>query len=153
MRCPWRAARAGWAARPMGDPNPFEAYLLAACVVQGAVVLLGWARPTSIEQALPLALRILWAGLLLVGGVFALVGLYWPDPLTGVEIKRPGLVAVGTATLTYGVALVPLGAVGMVAATANIAFALACAVRIRQVTRRVNAVRAHLVAARRRHRV
>lgn len=153
MICPWRRLRCSWEARPprpAGDPNPFEAYLLGAAVVQGAVVLIGWARPTSIELALPLLLRILWAGLLLTGGAVALLGLYWPNPLTGIEIKRPGLVAVGTATLTYGIALVPLGPAGLVAATANVAFALACGVRVWQVTRRVNEVRAHLVASRRR---
>jgi hypothetical protein len=135
----------------MGDPNPFEAYMFAACVLQGFAVLVGAARPTSIEQAVPLALRVVWAGLLLIGGAAVLAGLYWPgNPLTGVEIKRPGLVAVGGATLAYGVALVPFGAAGMVVAIANVSFAIACAVRVRQVTRRVRAVRSHLVDARRR---
>lgn len=127
--------------------------MFAACVLQGFAVLVGAARPTSIEQAVPLALRVVWAGLLLVGGVAVLIGLYWPgSPLTGVEIKRPGLVAVGGAALAYGVALVPFGAAGMVVAIANMSFAIACAVRVRQVTRRVRTVRAHLVDARRRHR-
>lgn len=150
------ALRRRWAARPprpAGDPNPFEAYLFVACVLQGFAVLVGAARPTSMEMALPLLFRVVWAGLLLVGGIAVLTGLYWPgSPLTGVEIKRPGLVAVGGAALAYGVALIPFGATGLVVAIANVAFALACAVRVRQVTRRVRTVRTHLAAARRRHR-
>lgn len=137
-------------ARPTGDPNPFEAYMFAACIVQGAAVLVGAARPTSIEQALPVALRVLWAGLLFVGGVAVLLGLYWPgSPLTGIEIKRPGLVAVGGAALAYGVALIPFGPAGMVVAIANVSFAMACAVRVGQVTRRVRGVRERLADARR----
>jgi hypothetical protein len=147
-----RWPRWGSEPRPVGEPNPFEAYMFAACVAQGAVVLLGAARPTSIELALPTLLRVLWAVLLLVGGVAVLTGLYWPgSPLTGVEIKRPGLVAVGGAALAYGVALLPFGAAGMVVAIANVSFSLACAVRVWQVTRRVRAVRAHLVDTRLRH--
>jgi hypothetical protein len=143
--------RQRWAERPTGEPNPFEAYMFAACVVQGAALLTGAARPTSIEQALPLQLRVVWATLLLLGGVAVLVGLYWPgSPMTGVEIKRPGLVAVGGAALAYGLALLPFGAAGMVVAIANVSFALACAVRVWQVTRRVRAVRRNLIDTRRR---
>lgn len=125
--------------------------MFAACVVQGTALLTGAARPTSIEQALPMALRVVWATLLLLGGVAVLLGLYWPgSPMTGIEIKRPGLVAAGGAALAYGLALLPFGAAGMVVAITNVSFALACAVRVWQVTRRVRAVRRNLIDTRRR---
>lgn len=131
------------------DPNPFESFLLFIAVLQGWLVLSGVAQPTALQQVLGTNLRILWASLLLFGGAVALAGLHWPaDLMTGFEVKRVGLLACGTATLTYGLALLMLGPQGYVAAVIQVAFAAACFVRIAQVTRRIRRVRAHLVAAR-----
>jgi hypothetical protein len=135
--------------RPAGDANPFEAYLLAVCALQGWSVLAGTATPTSLSHALTPTLRLVWATLLLIGGILSVVGLYWPrNPITGVEIKRVGLVAAGTASLTYGLALVFIGPAGYVAASLSLSFALACVTRVVQVTRRIRGTRRRIVAAR-----
>jgi hypothetical protein len=134
-------------ARPTGDPNPFEAWLFAACAVQGVALLVGWADPTSIQQALPPLFRTVWAVMLALGGTAVIVGLYWPwDPFTGVEIKRPGLVACAAATLAYSIALLPYGAAGLMVSVFNASFAVACIVRVRQIARRMHQAREQLAA-------
>lgn len=135
--------------RPAGDPNPFEAYLLAVCALQGWSVLMGAASPRALYAVLTPGLRVAWGVVLVVGGIASIVGLYWPrNPTTGIEIKRVGLVATGTASLAYGVALLLFGPQGYVAALLSLAFALACATRVIQVTRRIRGTRRRIVAAR-----
>lgn len=136
---------------PLGiaDRNPFEAFLLAAALVQGSAVLLGIADPTSISSALPPYLRVIWAILLTSGGVCALSGLGWPgDPFTAVEIKRVGLVAAGAGTLVYGLAAAFLGSTGIAVAVYNLAFTSACFWRTIQLTLRLRGIRSTLAAIR-----
>jgi hypothetical protein len=122
--------------RPTGPPNPFEACLLGACVVIGAATAVGFAQPPAFEATLPAWGRLLWGGLMLVGGVAAVAGLYWPgDPVDGVLIKRGGLITLAPLTLAYGLAgLADVPAARFVASTFAIAFAVACVLRVRQVT-------------------
>lgn len=135
--------------RLTGFANPFEGYLLLVCVVQGAAVLFGFASPSSILLALGGLLQVVWALLLLVGGGLAFVGLYWPwNPLDAIYIKRVGLLAAAGGTLAYGVALLLLGPIGVVAAIYNLGFCLACLVRARQVTLVLHGVRRELAAIR-----
>lgn len=135
--------------RPMGDPNPFEAYLLGVCALQGWSVLAGAASPNALYSLLNPGLRLAWGLLLVVGGVASVVGLYWPrNPITGIEIKRVGLIATGTASLAYGIALFMFGPQGYVAGSLSLAFAVACATRVVQVTRRIRGNRRRIVAAR-----
>jgi hypothetical protein len=131
--------------RPTGRINPFELFLLAVCAVQGWGILSHTAQPPSLLTLLPPTLRLLEGVLLLVGGVLSVSGLTWPNPFTGVEIKRIGLVAAGGATLAYGVAILIVSPAGgfLVAAT-NLAFALACAVRIWQVSQDLNQARGRI---------
>lgn len=125
--------------RITGYPNPFEAYLLVACVVQGALVVTGVARPGAIEAALSgvPGLRYVWALLLLLGGLLGLLGLYWrgENETAGVLIKRAGLICVGFGTLVYGIALALAGATAYVASLTTLAFAWAAFTRAAQVTR------------------
>jgi hypothetical protein len=134
--------------RPAGDPNPFEEFILGVCVLQGCSVLAG-AVPPTMGTALEPGLLLVWAALMILGGVLSIAGLYWPgDPITGVEVKRVGFVAAGTASLTYGVALALAGPQAFVAAFLSLAFALACARRFIQVTRKIKGQRRRIVAAR-----
>jgi hypothetical protein len=142
-----RAARAP-RERPAGDVNPFEVYLLGACVVQGYAVLSHVAEPHSLQDLLPPWLRIMWGALLLIGGALSVGGLYWLDPFTGIEVKRVGLVCAGGGTFAYGLALVALGPTGFVAAATCIAFTIACVVRVKQVSRALNAARGRITAMR-----
>jgi hypothetical protein len=132
--------------RPAGPANPFEVYLLGACIVQGYAVLTRVAQPRSLQDLLPPWLRLVWGALLLVGGVLSVGGLYWIDPLTGIEVKRVGLVCAGGGTLAYGLALIALGPVGFVGAATCIAFSIACVVRVRQVSRALNQARGRITA-------
>lgn len=110
---------------------------------------MGAASPRALYAVLTPGLRVAWGVVLVVGGIASIVGLYWPrNPTTGIEIKRVGLVATGTASLAYGVALLLFGPQGYVAALLSLAFALACATRVIQVTRRIRGTRRRIVAAR-----
>jgi hypothetical protein len=142
----FRAAASQKRQRPAGPANPFEVYLLGACIVQGYAVLTRVAQPHSLQDLLPPWLRLMWGALLLIGGVLSVGGLYWIDPLTGIEVKRVGLVAAGGGTLAYGIALLAFGPQGFVAAATCIAFSIACVVRVRQVTRALNQARGRITA-------
>lgn len=132
--------------RPAGPANPFEAFLLAVLVLQGALVLGGVSRPASIVSLLPNGFRIVWAGLMLVGGVLSLAGLYWPgSQFTGCEVKRVGLIASGFGALAYAVALLSIGQSAWVAASTSFFFALACVVRHWQVGRALKQARYRIV--------
>lgn len=136
--------------RPAGPANPFEAFMLSLCLLQGLLVLTGAARPTSMMEALPHPVRLTWAALLFCGGTLAVSGLYWPlDPFTGVEVKRVGMIAAGFGTLAYGVALLlSYGPPGLLAATSNFAFTAACLTRVVQVTRGLRVARIRMSRAR-----
>lgn len=124
--------------RVAGYPNPFEAYLLVASVAQGVVVAVGHGRSQAAEAALGALgwMHWVWAALMTVGGLVALVGLYWPaDPFTAVEIKRIGLIMTGFGASIYAVALWSLGGRGLLAGVSAVALTVACAVRAIQVTR------------------
>lgn len=140
-----RFARTQPVARPAGPVNPFEAFLLAICAVQGWAILSRTAQPPSLLALLPPGLRIVEGVLLLAGGVLSVSGLYWLNPLTGIEIKRVGLVCAGGATLAYGVAILVVNPVGgFVVAVTNLGFAAACAVRIWQVSRALRSARGRI---------
>lgn len=135
--------------RPAGDANPFEGFLLLAALAQGATVLTGVAAPTSVIAALPPGLVVLWAVLLLAGGGLALAGLYWlGDPFLGVEIKRVGLIGAAVGALVYASAASLLGASGVAVAIYNMLFAVACIVRVFQVSRRLRWAREHMTESR-----
>lgn len=131
----------GWlrpAEHVTGPPNPFEAFLLFACLVQGSNVLLGGPRPNSITGALPNWMQLLWGAMVAIGGGLAITGLYWRgNKYTGAEIKRIGFAAAGGAALVYGLALLTIGPSGTTAAISNLAFVCACAVRWWQVGRAI----------------
>lgn len=132
--------------RPAGPANPFEAFLLAVIALQGFLVLAGLSKPASIVSLLPNTFRIIWALLMLVGGVTSLAGLYWPGtPFTGCEVKRVGLIASGFGALAYGVALLSLGSSAWVAASTSFFFASACVVRHWQVGRALRQARYRIV--------
>lgn len=134
--------------RPAGPPNPFEGYLLSVCILQGVTILTGVSKPQTIQSLLPPALRVLWAVLLLCGGIAAVIGLYWRGhPVDAILIKRIGLFAAGMGTLAYGVALLTIWPLGLIAALMNLGFALACFNRIHQVGVALRAYRGGLQAA------
>jgi hypothetical protein len=127
--------------------NPFELGILAIGAINGMAVLCGAASPTSIRLQLSPAFLQLWAVMLLAGSLVALTGLLWRgDWVTGVEIKRPGLIVFSAACLAYGYAALRLGGPGLAVATVNGGFALIAWWRVAQVTRGIRKYRRSLAA-------
>lgn len=121
--------------RPAGPANPFEGFMLFVCGLQGFLVISHLAKPASIMLLLPEGFRIMWATLLMFGGMVALCGLYWPgNPFTGVEVKRVGLLACAFPSLAYSIALFALGQVAFVAGVQSFMLAVACLWRVVQVS-------------------
>lgn len=121
--------------RPAGPANPYEAWIFAACILSGLATLARIARPSAIEEAVPPAFRLAWAGLLTAGAGAALLGLYWPgNPFTGVYLKRAGIIALAGALLAYGAALFTLGHAGVVSSLLTLGLGCASLVRVQQIT-------------------
>lgn len=136
--------------RPAGPPNPFESFLLGVCVVQGFAAIIGYSQPAAFDSAFPPWVRRVWGAVLFLGGVAAVTGLYWPwDPVDGVLIKRVGLVALAGVTIAYGIAGLATPTRLFVGATFNLAFGIACIVRIRQVSAAIARLRQQLRGLRR----
>lgn len=134
---------------PIGPVNPFELGVLLIGLVNGLSVLTGAARPTSIRLQLSPGFLLAWALLLVLGSTVALVGLLWRGNwVTGVEIKRPGLVAFSLACLAYAFAAGRLGGPGMAVAVTNSGFCLIAWWRIAQVTRGIRDYRRDMSAVR-----
>jgi hypothetical protein len=137
--------------RPLGPVNPFEVGVLLTGLVNGAAVLLDLASPTSITSRLSGWFLTGWALLLFLGSLVALIGLLWQGSwVTGVEIKRPGLVTFGIACLAYSVAAFSLGANGFAVGAANGGFALFAGWRVFQVSRGIRGLRADVAGRPRR---
>ena len=123
---------------PVGQVNPFEAWLLLAAELVGWFVLSGVAQPTSVRDALPGPLLKVWALTMALGGVASLTGLFWWGAVhDGVVLKRTGLIALGTGALVYGIAAALLGRKGIAICVYNVSFAIACLAEIRQMGRRL----------------
>jgi hypothetical protein len=132
--------------RPTGPPNPFEACLLVACAVIGIATAAGFARPLAFQDVLPPWARLIWGGLMFVGGIAAVAGLYWPgDPVDGVLIKRGGLVTLAPLALAYGLAgFADMPSGRFVASTFAIALSIACVLRVRQVSAAIKGLHSQL---------
>lgn len=134
---------------PIGPVNPFELGVLCIGLVNGLSVLGGAASPTSIMLQLSPGFLRVWAALLALGSTVALVGLLWRGNwVTGVEIKRPGLVTFSLACLAYAFAAARLGGPGMAVAITNGGFCLIAWWRIAQVTRGIRDYRRQVSAVR-----
>jgi hypothetical protein len=142
----WLRRRSMPVDRPAGPPNPFEAFLLVACIAVGALAVAGYAQPGAFENVLPPWWLRIWGALMLVGGCGAVAGLLWPwDPVDGVLIKRVGLVTLCPLLIAYGVAgLLTDPSARFVASAFAIALGVACAVRVRQVTLAVRGLHGQL---------
>lgn len=87
-------------------PNEIVTALLGYAVVSGVLYLAGVFDPRSIDVTLPPALRLLWAGCLILGGSAALAGQYWLGRVfTGARVKRGGLRVAGGGLVAYGAAV------------------------------------------------
>lgn len=89
-----------------GRSNPFEIFILLLGTASGVPILTGHAEPGSVVTLLNPMLLHIWAWMLTVGCVIALIGVLWPKQAhTGFLIEQVGLVAVGAGVVIYVVAL------------------------------------------------
>jgi hypothetical protein len=132
---------------PLGIPrNPFQVYLLCLAILSGGLLAFGVTTSGSIEDSLPTFYATSWGLMLVFGSAAALAGMFWPgDPMTGLVVKRSGLVAVGIAATVYVVVLVLFfGMRASLAAGVTLGFAYACFWQVHQINRHIRAVIAGL---------
>lgn len=128
---------------PLGFPrNPLAVYLLAVALFTGVLELVGLNTARSVEDTLPPAAQLTWAGLLTLGSGSSLVGLYWPGTIpTGLVLKQVGMFTLGVASSLYALLLVvAFGVPALTQAAITLGLALACWLHHRQIKRRVEQV-------------
>lgn len=120
--------------------HPFQVWALFAFVVGGLGVLLGPA-PDSVNALVPAVARVVWALVLLTGGLLGLVSEVIRDRVLGLILERAALVGVGGTALAYAVAVLAVAGWGGFAAGVLIAsVGWASLVRARDVTRTLRAL-------------
>ncbi len=131
--------------------HPFETYLLVLATVSGVPLLFGQSNSDGIEQALPTLLVHAWGGMLAVGSLLALIGLYWRGhSATGLLLERTGLIGVGGAAIIYTTAiLLHVGLGGLFSGCIIGGFGLACFAQARRISQRIRAVLAQIEEIRR----
>jgi hypothetical protein len=129
---------------PLGFPrHGLVVFMLALCVTSGLATVVGEPAANSIEATLPEATTLVWGGMLLVGGLGALVGMFWQgDPRTGLVAKRFGYTSLCLASLIYAPILLVSAGIpgGALAGGTVLGFALACAHTAWRVDRRIAAI-------------
>jgi hypothetical protein len=124
--------------------HPLAIYILGLCVISGVMALIGTAigqptEPPSVVAAVPEWARLTWYAMLIAGGTLALVGVWWPhrrivDLVTGLLWERRGETGLALGATFYGLALLFLdGPVSKVSGTITVLFAVACAMRVRNI--------------------
>ena len=115
-------------------------FLLLLCVFAGLPALLGSdAKPGSIEALMPPVFRVFWSLFLTVGPLMAIAGILWPQLWLGVLLEQTGLVALGGAGITYGVAIISFnGQNGFQSGSLVLVFGIFCLARVWQLIRWVN---------------
>lgn len=137
--------------RQLGDPlysqrNPHQIFLLVLSLASAMQLVRGTAGSPALEDALSDHAVTLWGVGLLVGSLIALIGMMWPRTWTGLVVERAGLAAVAAAAGVYAwIVWRAVPAAGFTIAVHS-AYAFACAWRVRQITKRLQWVRAQVDA-------
>lgn len=85
---------------------PFELFMMAVVALNGAAALVSGPRSSSITALLDPLFVTVWGAMLLVGGGFALIGLFWRGRLTtSLTVESFGCVIAGGATLIHALAV------------------------------------------------
>jgi hypothetical protein len=115
--------------------HPFQAYLLALCVISGLPILIGQVGASTIEESVPYWLAFSWGLALFLGAAAGLLGTYWPGDYTnGLTVEQIGLAVVGSAALVYGIIIVITGGVPrFIPAAITVGFGLSCLRRARDI--------------------
>lgn len=119
--------------------NPFEVFLLVACVVSGIGLLAGPGTPGSIEALVSDTLTTSWGVVLLVGALLALAGGASRASSNAVIVQQVGLGLVGTAAPLYSLAVfLSVGPSATFPGLTVLAFGAACWVRWWQLQKDIN---------------
>lgn len=117
--------------------NPFEVWLLVACVVAGIVgLVVPGESASSVVKSLPYWEAVSWFSGLTLGGVVSLTGVF-SRGVTSLFVERVGMAILTCLTLAYSVSIV--AQVGIVRGATLPAlltglFAVSCAVRFFNLT-------------------
>lgn len=110
--------------------NALELYLLAFAITTGLATFLRPAR-----DGLPGWIQLIWAGVLIGGGLVSLLGMLWHDSVTGILINRAGLIVTGTGAIAYSI---PIWFVsGLYATVVTLGFGVAAYARAGQITQQL----------------
>ena len=111
--------------------NPFEVFLLAACLVSGIVQLIIRKQPASINAVLvDPSVRIMWNIMLIIGGGIALFGIVQRNPYNSLRFESIGLLCTAISASVYSMAVIYFGGLqGIFAALMTLSFAAACYIR------------------------
>lgn len=115
--------------------NPFEVWMLSACVATGVFGLVQpQATSGAITAALPHWEAVAWYAGLTAGGLLGLIGVF-SRGVNSLLIERVGVVMLTCLTLAYSVAVIAqVGFKGVLPAAFTGLFALACATRFVYIT-------------------
>lgn len=89
---------------PMGERrNPFQVYMVSLSIVAGIPSALGEPPSGSVSSALDSGYLEVWGCMLLLGGLTAMMGMFWQGSATnGLFVKRFGLLSLGIANMIFG---------------------------------------------------
>lgn len=125
-----------------GRNSPFAVSLMLVCVLVGGLGVTGHSQSSTAALLTAVDMRVWYLGLL-IGGLIALAGMVWRDPITGMLIERVGQFVLAALMFAHGVALLLLAQwTGFTSAVGVLVFASACSARVIQihiVARRIRA--------------
>lgn len=126
-----------YTAEQVRSRHPFELLFLGVAVAQGMSGLASTeVRPGSIEEGVGHGGTLVWYFAILLSGLAALVGIYWPDRATGLLLEAVGLFTVGICTIFYGVAaLILLGGIAFYPSLTLLGYGVAAVWRANQIRR------------------
>lgn len=126
---------------PKGGRSPFQVYLLSLITISGIALVSGLST-NRVTESMGSPYNYFWGGFLFMGGLFSLLGIYWPrNPFTGLLIERAGLVALGGSSLIWTILVVmKTHKAGLFSGFLTFGLFLACVAQWRWVNKNVSIV-------------
>lgn len=113
---------------------PDTVFLMTLCVSSGVLNFLEIIGKSPVDTKVHYWTAVAWAVVLTSGAMFALVGIYWKNPITGLEIESAGRWMLGPTSLAYALALWGFQDL-IIPALFVAAFGITCLFRIRDIRR------------------
>lgn len=115
--------------------HPFEVAVLAASPLAAAAMMATNTRPRSVSEGMDNAVMVGWEVGLILAGLIALVGVWWPGKIrNSLAIERVGVLLLGAALSMYVVVVFASAGTGAIVAGGFVgALALASWVRLAQI--------------------